>query len=170
MCVSKSVPGTLGGWHGWILAGYFGDWNISVLWTGNVLILDLHQQSAWENKLCLIVVFLGAEESSCCGGGAELSHSTWEYLNFSSSVCSENNWPGFCVFGLNQPCALPDKKIHHPLYAPIRVKLLEEWASNEYDGEGGIDSPFFGFDFGNVSHQTDFEGLHVSQFVVWIYI
>lgn len=68
----------------------------------------------------------------------------------SSSVCSENNnWPGLCVFGLNQhvPSLIKGTVwICHPLYAHIRVKLLEERASDEYNGEGGIDSPLFGFD------------------------
>lgn len=30
----------------------------------DVLILYLRQQNAWENKLCLIVVFLGADGST----------------------------------------------------------------------------------------------------------
>lgn len=69
----------------------------------------------------------------------------------SSSVCSENNnWPGLCLFGLNQHVPFLIKGtvwICHPLYAHFRVKLLEEWASNEYNSEGGIDSPLFGFGY-----------------------
>lgn len=118
MCVGKSVPGTLGGWHDWILAAYFGDWYISVLWTRNVLILNLRQQNAWENKLCLIVVFLGAEESSCCGGGAASPTQHLGVSELSSSVCSENNnWPGLCVFGLNQ-------------HVPFLIKELFEFVTH----------------------------------------
>lgn len=85
------------------------------------------------NKLGLIVVFLGAEESSCRGEGAELSHNTWEYPDFPSS--ENNNWAAFCVFGLEQRVPFLIKGtvwICHPLHARCRVKLLEEWASDEH--------------------------------------
>lgn len=147
MCVGKSVPGTLGGWHDWILAAYFGDWYISVLWTRNVLILDLRQQNAWENKLCLIVVFLGAEESSCCGGGAASPTAPGSIWTFQLCVLWKQQLTWFMSVRVKPACSLSDKRDCHPLYAHFRVKLLEEWASNEYNGEGGIDSPLFGFDY-----------------------
>lgn len=107
----------------------FGDRYISVLGTRDVLISDLCQQTSFG----LIVVFLGAEESSCRGEGAELSHNTWEYPDFPSS--ENNNWAAFCVFGLEQRVPFLIKGtvwICHPLHARCRVKLLEEWASDEH--------------------------------------